>query len=47
VRSAARQQGIRDLGNADLALLEADGKISFVLEEDKDGEGAPEMPEEG
>ncbi len=38
---AARQQGIRDFGRVDLAILEADGKVSFFLREDgKDG--APE-----
>jgi uncharacterized membrane protein YcaP (DUF421 family) len=44
---AARQQGIRDLGKVELAILEADGKVSFFLEQDDGGEGAPETPEEG
>ena len=39
--AAARQQGIRDLGDVDLAILENDGKISFFTVT-QDSEGAPE-----
>jgi uncharacterized membrane protein YcaP (DUF421 family) len=34
--AAARQQGIRDLGSLELAILEADGKISFFQREGDD-----------
>ena len=44
---AARQQGIRDFGRVELAILEADGKVSFFLHEESGGEGAPETPEHG
>jgi uncharacterized membrane protein YcaP (DUF421 family) len=46
--AAARQQGIRDLGSLELAILEADGKISFFQRtgdderDDSDQDGAPE-----
>jgi len=46
--AAARQQGIRDLGALELAILEADGKISFFQRkggderDDSDEDGAPE-----
>ena len=39
--AAARQQGIRDLAELDLAVLEADGKISF-FRNDSGESGAPE-----
>jgi uncharacterized membrane protein YcaP (DUF421 family) len=39
--AAARQQGIRSLGDVDLAVLENDGKISFFTVT-QDPEGAPE-----
>lgn len=39
--AAARQQGIRSLGDVDLAILENDGKISFFTRSE-DSEGAPE-----
>jgi uncharacterized membrane protein YcaP (DUF421 family) len=39
--AAARQQGIRSLGDIDLAVLENDGKISFFTVT-QDPEGAPE-----
>jgi uncharacterized membrane protein YcaP (DUF421 family) len=39
---AARQQGIRDLARVELAILEADGKISFFVHEDGDQDGASE-----
>jgi uncharacterized membrane protein YcaP (DUF421 family) len=44
---AARQQGIRDLGRVELAILEADGKVSFFPASGDGEEGAPETPEEG
>jgi uncharacterized membrane protein YcaP (DUF421 family) len=46
--AAARQQGIRDLGSLELAILEADGKISFFQRQgdgerdDSDEDGAPD-----
>jgi uncharacterized membrane protein YcaP (DUF421 family) len=39
--ASARQQGIRDLADVDLAILENDGKISFFTAT-QDPEGAPE-----
>jgi uncharacterized membrane protein YcaP (DUF421 family) len=39
---AARQQGIRDFADVELAVLEADGKISFFQREQPDEDGAPE-----
>ena len=39
--ATARQQGIRDLSDIELAILEADGKVSFFTATD-DSEGAPE-----
>jgi uncharacterized membrane protein YcaP (DUF421 family) len=39
--AAARHQGIRDLLEVDLAVLEADGRISFFTRQDEDS-GAPE-----
>ena len=39
--AAARQQGIRSLGDIDLAVLENDGKISFFTRT-RDSDGAPE-----
>ena len=44
--AAARQQGIRRLGDVDLAVLEADGKISFFTTSGSDG-GAPTTSEVG
>jgi uncharacterized membrane protein YcaP (DUF421 family) len=44
--AAARQQGIRRLGEVDLAVLEADGKISFFTTAGSDG-GAPTTSEVG
>ncbi len=43
---AARQQGIRRLGDVDLAVLEADGKISFFTTSGSQG-GAPTTSEVG
>ncbi|GAB3866897.1 DUF421 domain-containing protein [Nocardioides maradonensis] len=40
--TAARQQGIRDLAELDLAVLEADGKISFFRAGSSGESGAPE-----
>jgi uncharacterized membrane protein YcaP (DUF421 family) len=39
--AAARQEGIRNLGEVDVAILENDGKISFFTR-NEDSEGAPE-----
>lgn len=38
--AVARQQGIRSIAEVELAVLEADGKVSFFTREDS--EGAPE-----
>ena len=43
---AARQQGIRRLGDVDLAVLEADGKISFFTTSGSES-GAPTTSEVG
>lgn len=40
--AAARQQGIRDLAAVELAVLEADGRISFFQRNDSESSGAPE-----
>jgi uncharacterized membrane protein YcaP (DUF421 family) len=40
--ATARQQGIRDLTDVELAILEADGKVSFFTATEST-EGAPEM----
>lgn len=40
--AAARQQGIRWLDQVDLAVLEADGRISFFTRNDNASSGAPE-----
>jgi uncharacterized membrane protein YcaP (DUF421 family) len=39
--AAARQQGIRSVGDVDLAILENDGKVSFFTAK-QESEGAPE-----
>ncbi len=44
--AAARQQGIRNLSEVDLAILEADGKLSFFTREST-ASGAPEPPPAG
>jgi uncharacterized membrane protein YcaP (DUF421 family) len=44
LKAAARQQGLRSLAEVDLAVLEADGKISFFTRSGGD-EGAPETSE--
>lgn len=41
LRAQAREQGIRNLGDVDLAVLETDGKVSFFTHSGED-EGAPE-----
>jgi len=45
--AAARQQGIRDLTELDLAVLEADGKISFFKARSEGDSGAPETQAAG
>ena len=47
--AAARQQGIRRLGDVDLAVQEADGKISFftVPDDASSDSGAPTTSEVG
>lgn len=49
LRAAARQQGIRDLADVEAAILEADGRLSFLQRETADGDhsGAPETPAPG
>ncbi|HET7068170.1 MAG TPA: YetF domain-containing protein [Nocardioides sp.] len=44
--AAARQQGIRSVGDVDLAIFENDGRISFFTRND-DPEGAPETASAG
>jgi uncharacterized membrane protein YcaP (DUF421 family) len=44
--AAARQQGIRDLRDVDLAVLETDGRISFFSRQD-DESGAPQTQASG
>jgi uncharacterized membrane protein YcaP (DUF421 family) len=41
LRAQAREQGIRNLHEVDLAVLETDGKVSFFTQSGE-GEGAPE-----
>lgn len=40
--AAARQQGIRSLDEVELAVLEADGRISFFTRDETPSSGAPE-----
>jgi len=42
--AAARQQGIRSLSDVDLAILEADGRLSFFTRDSSSSSGAPEPP---
>jgi uncharacterized membrane protein YcaP (DUF421 family) len=42
--AAARQQGIRSLTDVDLAILEADGRVSFFTRDSSSSSGAPEPP---
>jgi uncharacterized membrane protein YcaP (DUF421 family) len=44
--AAAREQGIRDLGEVEVAVLEANGRISFFSRDDASS-GAPEKPDVG
>jgi uncharacterized membrane protein YcaP (DUF421 family) len=46
VFAAAREKGLPTLDDVELAVLEADGKISFFAGSDKDS-GAPERPPVG
>ena len=46
LQAAARQQGIRSLSEVDLAILEADGRLSFFTRESAQS-GAPEPPRAG
>ncbi|MFL6238486.1 MAG: DUF421 domain-containing protein [Actinomycetes bacterium] len=43
--AAAREQGIRQFREIELAVLEADGKISFFNKQQSAESGAPERPE--
>jgi uncharacterized membrane protein YcaP (DUF421 family) len=43
--AASRQSGIRDLAEVDLAVLEADGKISFFTRDEGPQDGAPQTSE--
>lgn len=40
--AAARQQGVRDIADVEVAVLEADGRVSFFMADDKAGSGSPE-----
>lgn len=44
--AAAREQGIRSFADVDLAVLEAEGKISFFTK-DPASSGAPDRPSTG
>jgi uncharacterized membrane protein YcaP (DUF421 family) len=41
LHAIARQQGIRSLADVELAVLEADGRVSFFTSRDEDS-GSPE-----
>ncbi len=45
--AAAREQGIKRLRDVELAVLEADGKISFFASGPGESSGAPEPPSTG
>jgi uncharacterized membrane protein YcaP (DUF421 family) len=45
--AVAREQGVRRLTDVDLAVLEADGKISFFTASPDDADGAPARPPVG
>lgn len=49
LRAAAREQGIRDLAEVEVAVLEANGRISFFTTEEGEAasSGAHEKPEVG
>src|SRR6476659_3727735 len=42
LQAAARQQGVRRLADVEVAVLEADGRISFFLVQAGQADGAPE-----
>ncbi|MBW3581442.1 MAG: DUF421 domain-containing protein [Actinobacteria bacterium] len=42
LRESAWNQGIPDLGDVDLAVLEPDGRCSFLSETEADERGGPE-----
>jgi uncharacterized membrane protein YcaP (DUF421 family) len=42
VLATARQQGIRSIADVELAVLEADGRVSFFTRSDSQTSGAPE-----
>lgn len=46
LRASAREQGIRTTDDIELAVLEANGKISFFTRDDQES-GAPEPPDVG
>lgn len=45
--TAAREEGIRRFGDVDLAVLEANGRISFFTRSADESDGAPEPPPTG
>jgi uncharacterized membrane protein YcaP (DUF421 family) len=45
--AAARQQGVRDLADVELAVLEADGRVSFFVRQNRGDDGAPETGTQG
>jgi uncharacterized membrane protein YcaP (DUF421 family) len=45
--AAAREQGIKQLRDVELAVLEADGKISFFATQPGEQSGAPQPPSTG
>ena len=45
--AAAREQGIERIADVRIAVLEADGKISFFERAGRGREGAPEKPPVG
>jgi uncharacterized membrane protein YcaP (DUF421 family) len=48
VFTQARQQGIRKLGEIELAILETDGKVSFFTRDDEPSDGAADpQPQAG
>jgi uncharacterized membrane protein YcaP (DUF421 family) len=42
--AAARQQGIADLGDVELAVLEVNGRLSFFTEKTPASDGSPDQP---
>ena len=47
IKGAARRQGIKSLGEVELAILEADGRISFFTRADGSESGSPEKADAG